>query len=163
MTTEIDANLRAGADRAMEETIKRLQTAAAENPDAPFAVANKGLSVDEERWHCAGALEVGGVVWWTLHMQMDFAPPHVRFFNAQGGPDWAVTVGIGAVAGSFVVPVEKLTPGEYNFKLGQLSFEVGGIGVDFFDLDHRFLGTCYGVIGGAGAASISGQGTMSKP
>ena len=158
---QIDAELKALADQALNERIAQIVDFSKDNPDHKVAKMNAGLGESDERWHCAGALEIAGFAWWTLHVQMDFAYPQVRLFNASGGPSWALTAGIGAIAGSFVVPAEKLTPGTYNFSVSQLSFKVGGIGFDLFDRNHKLLGTCYGVIAGAGGASLSGSGELS--
>ena len=154
--------LKERAQKELEQEINRIKEFAAEHPDDDFAKANHHVLKElGAPWHCAGMIEMSGLVMWALSLQVDFAPPKYLIFSAAGGPDWAVSVFAGDVFGSFVVDPATLVDGKYRFSLSQATYEVGGCSFHLYDMDRKLLGTLTGVVGGIGASSISGIGKIS--
>lgn len=157
----IDPYLQKLAEEEYQEELALLREYARRHPDSESAKANSHvLGSGEDTWHCAGSIEMAGVAWWALSVQMLFPPPNVRVFSAAGGPSWAASAFVASIVGSFAVPPEELQRGRYRFSLGQATFKVGGLRFALYDMNRKFLGVCAGVAAGAGIASLTGEGNL---
>jgi len=153
------------AQVAFRSEVARIRSFADLYPDHDFAKVNQHLLDDCDQvgsYHCVGLIELAGVVYWALSLQLDFAYPDVRIFAAKGGPTWSIAAFVGDVAGSFTVPADEIS-GRYRFNLNYGGFEVGAATVNFYEMDGRFVGSVYGVVGGAGVSVINDKGTFSTP
>jgi hypothetical protein len=159
---EMTMNLEEIAVAEMENELSRLRELAARDPKSSLAQANQAsLQGNEERWHGTGTIEMAGVAWWALSLPA-ILPHHNSFiFSATGGPDWAVTVFAGPVAGVYVVNPSTLKSGRYRFTLNQATFKAGGVVFHLYSMKGKLLGTNTGVIGGVGVSSLSGIGKIS--
>ena len=157
-------NVLNSAKKALSTEIVRIKTAIAADPTSKFAKANQHVlarDVLDSVWVAGGELDFGGVIWWTL--RCDLVATNGNFaavsFSAAGGPDWDLGIVDCWVAGAFVVDPSTIQ-GNCNFTCVVGAAGEGAVVLTLYAPDGTLYGTFAGAAEGAGAAYISGSGSL---